>query len=316
LRTQDFNPYRIPEESAVDGHNGLFLTNVVQMSGLRHMAHILRDVSHHSLSFLESSEFKKVNSHLIARHDLKKLQQVSQDLLDKYLDSPNQELNLLIEDIFYLSSKVKTEHESKILEILIKVLMILSTPEIENEQLYQFTSYLEQVIIHWPSLRTSIYEMNLDTSWIGELNKFLDQILANPAAFNLMIKEFSSFINPQEFGNLLDQQNFVLQLTHFLKSALAIRNINSDLNWFKTFQVILASDEMSWEPVVNWLKYSSDLDSRHKKLSFSLLVQYLGERNGPSLRWKTMMDELFLNHRKELQDFINKTFIYLELKPD
>jgi hypothetical protein len=153
--------------------------------------------------------------------------------------------------------------------------------------------------------------MNFDTSFLDVMNQALDHIISHPREFNLLWKELSSALTTEEFSRLILDENLILSLRDFLQTFFHLNKLDSDLNWHETFKKILANKNVSWSPLAVWLR-----QQEKDKLSLSLLIKYLGEKENQTIRWKTMMDELFLNHRDELNQFINKTFIYLELKPD
>jgi hypothetical protein len=62
--------------------------------------------------------------------------------------------------------------------------------------------------------------------------------------------------------------------------------------------------------------YQTALGEKEDKLTVSLLISFLGEKTGNEYRLKGVMDELFLNHRPELEQFLTETFKSLEFKPD
>jgi hypothetical protein len=316
LKTQNFNPYKYPDEKIVEGHNGIFLTQVVQMSGLRQMANILRTANNNSISFIHSSDFKQVNQYLIARHDLADIKKVAQSILDKYLDSPRGELNLFIHDLIYLSSRLDAKDEQKVLEVLSKSLILLSSPDLENSQIKFLAGLFELIIANWPELRVHVYNMNFSSNFITQMNQLLDRVLVSPRNFNSLVKDFSAFISLKELENVIRDQNFQIHAKELIDSMLSISSIQSNLNWLETFRKILANEDVSFTPLIEWIENSTFNNHSHEKLTLSVLVAFLGHEEKGHYRWKNMMDELFINHRKELNDFIHKTFIFLDFKSD
>jgi len=316
LKTQNFNPYKYPDERIVEGHNGLFLTQVVQMSGLRQLANILRTANNNSIDFIHSTDFKQLNQHLIARHNLEELKKVSQLFLDKYLDSPRGELNLFIHDLIYLSSRLDAKDERKVLEILSKSLILLSSPDLENSQIQFLAGLFELLIANWPEIRVHIYDMNFNTDSIVKMNQLLDRLLISPSHFNSLIKDFSAFISLKDLEKVFRNSNFQKQAKELIESILSISSIQTNLNWFETFRKIFANDHVSFSPLIEWIENSTFNNHSDEKLTLSVLISILGHKEHGHYRWKSMMDELFLNHRKELNDFIHKTFIFLNFNTD
>jgi hypothetical protein len=316
LKTQNFNPYKFPDERIVDGHNGIFLTQVVEMSGLRQLANILRKANNNSIDFIRSSDFKLVNQHLIARHDLAEIKKVTQSILDKYLDSPRGELNLFIHDLIYLSARLNAKDQQKVLELLSKSLILLSSPDLENSQIQFLAGFFELLIAHWPEVRVHIYNMNFSSNLIIHMNQLLDRVLVSPKNLNSLVKDFSAFINLKELENVIKDQNFQSHFKELIESMLSINSIQTNLNWFETFKKILANDDVSFTPLLEWIDHSTLDNQSRQKLTLSVLIAFLGDKEHGQYRWKGMMDELFLNHRKELNDFIHKTFIFLNINSD
>jgi hypothetical protein len=104
------------------------------------------------------------------------------------------------------------------------------------------------------------------------------------------------------------------KLAHFLKHYLLKNDYESKLNWLETFQFIFAHPQAKWEPLRLWLQSTNA--PQYNKLTLSVLISFLGEKEGNSYKLQQVIDELFHNHRDELNLFLNQTFKSLELKPD
>jgi hypothetical protein len=114
----------------------------------------------------------------------------------------------------------------------------------------------------------------------------------------------------------MKDQNFQSHFKELIESMLSINSIQTNLNWFETFKKILANDDVSFTPLLEWIDHSTLDNQSRQKLTLSVLIAFLGDKEHGQYRWKGMMDELFLNHRKELNDFIHKTFIFLNINSD
>jgi hypothetical protein len=131
-----------------------------------------------------------------------------------------------------------------------------------------------------------------------------------------LIKDFSAFISLKELENVIRDPNFQQRAKELIESILGISKTETNLNWLETFRGIFSNDHVSFTPVIEWIENSTFNNHSHEKLTLSVLVAFLGHEEKGHYRWKNMMDELFINHRKELNDFIHKTFIFLNFNTD
>jgi hypothetical protein len=314
--TQNFNAYRTPKESLVDGHNGQFLTTVVEMSGLRHLSQFVRTRFDSNLSVLESSAFKKVNKNLIGRHELSKIQERVQLILDKYLDNNKNQLNLMIEDAVSFVSTLDQDEQKSLEEIVAKVLVLLSDERVSNQNIEKLGGLIELSIEMWPELRNIVSKVENKKELLSLLNRFLDNSLNNPTELNHLAEVVASskLINTSDLRVLLVDKQIQENFTHFINQLISMTDFQTNLNWIETFQVMFSPHDMRWESVKTW--FQASLGGQENKLSLSLLISVLGEKNAEGYRLKGIMDELFMNHRPEIEQFLNETFKSLQLKPD
>ena len=114
-----------------------------------------------------------------------------------------------------------------------------------------------------------------------------------------------------EVENLLGKKEFRFKVIEMLNQILSL-NIESDgLNWIETLKQIATSETMKWDPVKAWLSHA--VSPGEKNLTLTLLIQVLGEKNAEGYRLKTVMDELFVNHRDHLNQFLDETFPSLQI---
>ena len=316
ISTQNFNAYRAPKESLVDGHNGQFLTTVVEMSGLRHLAQFVRTRSDSKLSVLESFTFKKVNKNLIGRHELAGIQDRVQSILDKYLDNNQNQLNLMIEDTVSFVSTLDQDEQKTLEEIVAKVLVLLSDERISNQNIGKLADLIELSIELWPEIRNIVSKVENKKELLSLLNRFLDNCLNNPTELNHLAEVVASskLMSAQDLRDLLTEKELQEHLAHFLNQLLSMKDFETSLNWNETFQVMFSPGDMRWESLKTWLQGA--LGGKDHKLSLSLLISVLGEKNSESYRLKGIMDELFMNHRPEIEQFLNETFKSLQLEPE
>jgi hypothetical protein len=316
IKTQSFNAYRVPNEDLVNGHNGEFLTEVVKLSGLRHLSSFIRSHFDEKLSALNTLEFKKINSQLIARHELVKIQNALQMVLDKYLDNDRDQLNVLINDAIYFISNLSDSEKKDLEELMVKGLLLLSDERLSNVNIESVTSLIEVLIQSWPEVREIFIGIDSKSDILRLLNKMMTGVSTNPESLNIIISNMISFnlFSSEDLKLLLKTQNLRKSAVDFLNQVGRMDELTSELNWIETFETIFASPDMRWEPLSNWLNVA--LGQQNKKLTLSLMISFLGEKHNNQYRLKLIMDELFLNHRVQLNQFLAETFKSLELKPD
>ena len=316
LSTQKFNAYRIPSERVVEGHNGIFLTTIVEMSGLRHLSQFVRSRFDANLSELNSTNFKRINNNLIARHELNKIQNAFQLVLDKYLDNDRNQINLIIKDAVGFFSNLKTNEQKLMEEIALKAMLLLSDKNVSNRNIETLAKMMEMFIEMWPEMREIIFDLDNKEHLLSLINNSLNSLVSNPSELNRVtdVLVLSSLFDIQDFKNLLADREIKLKLTSFLNQIVTMQDFQSDLNWAKTFQAVLSPTDTQWESLKSW--YQTALSEKQDKLTVSLLISFLGEKTDNEYRLKGAMDELFLNHRPELEQFLSETFKSLEFKPD
>lgn len=318
LKTQEFNPYRLPNEKIVEGHNGWFLTKTVELSALRHMAAFVRSRFTEDLSALDSPIFKKINNHLIARHDLVKLQNSAQRMLDSYFDNDRNQMNLMLEDGVDFFNSLTPQEQTILEEIGVKVLLLLSDERVSTENIEKAAVLIEVTTKMWPELRKvliGVKDRRLD--FLHVLNDFMNNLVEHPAEVNRLISAIanSNLISSGDLELMLQNDEvFIRQLSSFMNQLILLRDMPSDLNWFETISAILSQDTFEWESLKSWFKVA--LRGDKQKLSVSVLVEILGEKQPQGYKFKMIMDELFLNHRDQLSIFLEETFRSLELKPE
>ena len=316
LSTQDFNPYQIPKESIVEGHNGQFLTQVTRMSGLRHLSSFVRSHFDSELSELDTNDFKKINKNLIGRHEMSKLQNALQFVLDKYLDADRNQLNLLMSDLIDLAATANPEEQKYLEEIALKSILIFSDLKISNQNLEKIASLFELSIEMWPEIKMIMTKVEGKKELFKLVNKLLDSLIINQEALNRLVGELSNsgLIDLKDLKILLKNESFIERISLFINQLINMNHFETDLNWLETFQAIFSPGDTKWESLKAW--FQSALGNSKDKLTVSLLIEFLGEKNVEGYRLKEMMDELFLNHREKLIQFLDESFKSLELNPD
>jgi hypothetical protein len=316
LSTQDFDPYQKPDGKLVEGHNGIFLTKVVQLSGLRRFSSFVRSRFGDGASLLKSQDFKKVNKNLIARHSLANLKNSFQRIFDNYLDQDRNQLNIFMEDMIIFLSELSFDDQKKLEEILAKLIILLSDEAISQQSISSLSQFAEIIIDSWPELRTLILDLDNKELLLNLINRNLDKVLVNPHEFNQVMDEFlkQKRIQLSVLKTVLHDPVLMNKLTNFFKHFVLKNNFESQLNWHETFQFIFTNPQIKWGPIKLWLR-SGDA-SQYNNLTLSVLISFLGKKEGGSYKLQQVIDELFLNHRDDLNLFLNETFKSLELKPD
>lgn len=316
LSTQAFTPYRIPNTGVVEGHNGVFLTKFVELSGLRHLSAFVRARFDEELSALNSEEFRSINKNLIARHDVVKLQTAVQTILDKYLDHDRNQVNLLVKDgMNFLYSLDDREDQKALEQIVLKGAMLLSSEQVSTANIQKLAASMEIMIELYPEIREILRGINDKKALLQLVNKFLDNLVAHPREVDSLVSEMisSELIGAKDLKLLLQDPDFRIKAKDFVNQLVTLEDFESDLNWAQAVEAIFSSD-MQWESLKNWFKTS--LAEDNKKLTVSLLISFLGQKENGTYRIKGILDETFLNHRKQLEQFLRETFKALELKPE
>ena len=316
LSTQAFTPYRVPGPGIVDGHNGVFLTKFVEMSGLRHLSVFLRARLDDELSALNSSGFKLINKNLIARHDVVKLQTAVQTVLDKYLDHDRNQINLIVKDgMNFLYSLDDREDQKALEQIVLKGAMLLSSELVSTANIQKLAESMEILIEMYPEVSEILKGVSDKKSLLRLVNKFMDNLVDHPEEVESLMSEMvsSELFGAKDLKLLLQDQDFRVKAKDFLNQLTTLEDFDSELNWSEVLKAIFSSD-MQWESLKSWFK--SSLGEDDKKLTVSLLLSFLGEKENGAYRIKEILDETLVNHRQELEQFLRETFKALELKTE
>lgn len=316
LSTQTFNAYRVPKEKIVEGHNGVFLTQFVQISGLRSMSQFVRSRFDSELSALNTADFKQINNNLIGRHELTKIQSSLQLILDKYLDHDRNQLNLMIKDAVTLFSGLKDDEQKILEEIAVKAMILLSDKRLDQQNIEKMASFVELSIELWPEISEILHEIKNRKSILKLVNQFMDNMVTKPEITNRLLDVLitSELFKADDLRLLMAEAEFRQKLKLLMNQLAQLDEVESTLNWHEVIEAIISGADMKWDPIKDWLRNSSSVEKQ--KLSISLLISVLGEKNQDQYRLKMIMDELFLNHRNDLLQFLSETFKSLELKPD
>ncbi len=314
LKTQDFNAYRLPKGGIVDGHNGLFMTRMVEVSGLRHLGRFVHS-RFGDLSSLKTPEFQQVNKNLIGRYKLNVIQDELQRILETYLYHDRDQINLIIEDAISFISTLDENQQKKLESLLLKGVLIMSDKSIPEERIFQGAKGFEMMIKMWPEIREILKGIKNPSKLLGLADDLMEKILHDKSekSFMAFVME-SELIELSEVENLLGKKDFRFKVIEMFNQFLSM-NIESDgLNWIETLKQIAVSETMKWDPVKAWLSHA--VSPGEKNLTLTLLIQVLGEKNAEGYRLKTVMDELFVNHRDHLNQFLDETFPSLQIISD
>lgn len=313
LSTQDFNPYRYPKAEMVEGHNGIFLTRLVEMSALRHLSQMTRNYLSDDLKELNSKEFRQINQNLIPRFDLIKIQNSTQSLLDRYLDNNQNQINQMVSDIIDLQDSLNLKEKNLIRDLGFKFVLLMSNLEFEQTSVEKLGEVIEPIVKNWPKIYPLIKNTPNRTNILKSLNEILDMLNHHPKIANRLLKELLELelITASNLNTLFEDREFLQRVFDFISFEL---DFESDLNWRETFEAVLAGDSFKFHALKSWLK--DGLSGEEKKLSLMLLISVLGEKNDDGYRLKSIFDELFLNHRSKLEQFLDETFTALSFKSD
>ncbi len=314
IETQNFNAYRLPKDELTEGHNGIFLTKIVELSGLRRMSTFVRSRMG-DLSSLNSPEFKKINSALIGRHDSAVLQRGIQRILDSYLNADRNQLNILISDAVHFISGLTTQEQKLLEESILKLLILLSDEKISTKNIQKVAEGLEVAIKMWPEIREILLKVDNKEEVLRLVNRLMDSLVANPLEVETIIQMIleSDVLSVKDMESLLKNSEFRINITEFINHTSAMKINHSELNWTTTLKEIFGNKNIRYAPLVKWLETSMKTKPQGK-LSVSVLISFLGEKDGENYRLKSILDEFFINHSDELLQFVSETFPALEIK--
>jgi hypothetical protein len=311
--TQNFNPYRIPHAAIVEGHRGIFLTKVTELSGLRHMAQFARS-RFGDLSVLNTPEFKQIDSQLIARHELTLIQRKVQQVLDLYLDGDRNQINQMVDNFITYLSRLNDQEIKQWEELLVKTALLLSDAKMSVSNVQRLSGFMEIGIKVWPELVEMLLQIERPYELLNYLNQSLDSWLASPEALNntLTFVLDSQAISQAEFEGLMADAVVRKQMVSFI-NQLVVLKLDKSLNWNATLRLLLSHHDVKWNPLIDWLEHAMDRRPP-QKLTLSLLLTVLGEKNDSGYRMKSILDEVLVTRRQQLEQFLLETFPSLQLK--
>jgi len=312
--TQTFSAYRLPDERLAEGHNGLFLAKIVDLSGLRHMAAFVRQRLG-NLSVLDTPEFKNINSNLVGRLKLKFLQKNVQKMLDLYFDNDRKQLNLMLDDLLQYMSTLSIEEQKAWEEVVVKGLLLLSDKNISNENIESLINNAEVVIKMWPEIREILKSVDNPINLLKNINNGLDSILANPKSLDKILGTMisSKIMTTVEVEKLLKNASIRTEIMNLVVHLTTREMVETKVNWLPALRTMFADRNIRWSPIVKWLNVAMD-QKPENKLTVSLLMDYLGGKENGEYRFKMAMDEALINHRQQFEYFIGNVFPLLQFK--
>lgn len=314
VSTQRINPYKTPSDRLVEGHNGLVLTQFVELSGLRHLSRFVRARFDSKLSALNTDSFKKINANLFGRHDLEKIQIAFQSVLDKYLDNDKNQINLFIEDVIHFIANLDSADQKVLEEIALKSLVLMSDERYSTANIEKIAKFLDLSIEMWPEIRKVLSGIREKKKLLNFINELFDSFVRNREELNRIsdILFSSSLVNIQDLRDLLCDKIIMTKLIGFVDQLMSLHGFQTTLNRRETFEAMFSSSDTQWESLKTWLNVG--LGENKNKVTISLLISLLGEKNSEGYRLKGIVDEFFSNHRPELEQFLTETFKSLELR--
>jgi len=211
---------------------------------------------------------------------------------------------------------LKADEQKVFEEIALKSIVLLSSDKVSTANIEKLATLLELSIEMWPEIRVILSEVENKKELLNLINKLFDNLLQNPEALNRLATtlESSNVLVAQDLRELLKDATFLAKASGLLNQLVNMHDFQTDLNWIETFKMMFSPHDTQWESLKTWFQVS--LGTNDKKLTLSLLISFLGEKNDDGYRLKGIMDELFLNHRPALEQFLAETFKSLEFKPD
>lgn len=312
--SQYFNAFSKPNRNQVEGHNGVFLTKVTQMSGLRHLAALVR-ARFKNLAVLDTPEFKIINNNLFGRVKLAFLQHHIQKMLDQYFDNDRNQMNLVLVDLIDYISDLSMEEQKLWEEVVVKTMLLISDKNVSDKYIELMIKNSETVIKMWPEIRSVIKGVKNPSRLLKLINEFLDAAISRPKAVNelMMVLDESKSITATEVEMLLKNPTILKDMKTLVAYLSSGEMETSKINWIPTLRAMVADPNIEWAPATRWLNLAMD-QRPEGKLTLSVLIAFIGSKENGVYRFKTAADELLINHPKEFEFFMENVFPALQFK--
>ena len=308
---QKFTAFWFPNTEFGDRHQGRFLTQFVNMSGMRHLSQYIHNrMGTNIQKAINEKQFQKLNN-LPARFTLSKLQEKIRFVADKYAKNDSDVFYEVNDDLINWISSLNYGELRLAENVLVNTMLLFSDSKEEKLDKYlplvdTFFELYRPIKKYWPTNRkvidllkdinpfieSMVNRNEVDQSarvWWNQALSFADTLLLvdNNLGLNLMVQSFLS--EPKIL--MLDIFNLVDQL----------KNLNNDWSLEKTqkfdqtYSLFMSNSHLEFSGIKNWLAGSLTNPSHKLELIrlFHFLSQTIKYEDQPRTRLYVVIDQLF-----------------------
>lgn len=331
-KVQNYTPYWIPNLEFTDVHNGEFLLDFVNLSGMRHLAQFIRNRNGDGPSKLfQKDSFKRLNEKFFQKISLNTWQKSLRELFNQYAKDNNNTVSIMVDDFIDFIHEL-SEEELIYLEDLIYNSMVFTTYLDGNldsmmKLLKDLPLLYSEYKKNWPTnvsfksiikdlskvseiLVTKLENKEIDPKLVNEVYKVIKAVISND--------KFSDFVpifkmlnkNPKFWANNSNE------LIKYLKSFNESLSVEDILSLQKVLTDLIDTDGLTFEGLKAWIGSSLDEGPHHDetlKLGQYLTkkVEYSGK---PRSRFYILIDKFIGEKKEELSKLIDTVSKIIELK--
>lgn len=312
LETQSFSAIRTPKVELVKGHNGIFITKVTQLSGLRHLSSWLDSrMGSRYADILKSSDFKSVNQNLIAKIDEKDFVNVGEYFFENYLSKTDRRLEMIVGDMIDWTYSATPSEINEAEELISKILILASQNEITSSDIKTIAQYAELAIQNWAMIK-SIWPSNVKLSEvIGLANMMMDKILDDKKESSATIHSLVSALSKlpmSERKKLFDKS--IMSKTSILLESFIKKDLEAQIEWSPLVAKMFLSEEVKFSSVKHLLTEMIKYPDSY--LTVKDFILFLNTPQNGKTRYELLVEEVFVTQREKLERFLESTFQALQ----
>lgn len=311
LKTQDYGAFRKPEPHLVENHNGEFITEITNISGLRHLsAWVESRFGKDYNKILASDDFKKVNHNLIRKISPTQLENAGVYLLENY-SGEDKNLNLIINDLidWLYASSPNEIHQFE--SLIAKTLILLSEDEVQGGDLQTAAEYLELFVKNYKTIKKN-FPLDLSFSEIVDLgNMMLDKGLASKKSSSEIFHSVLDLLKniPSDQRQQLFHDSILKSVSNLLLS-FAKNDFEAKFNWCSVLSEMFFSEEAKLSAMTSLL--TEMLKYPEREITATDYIDLLSTAVEGKSRYELLIEEVFTTQRQKLEDFLETTFQALQ----
>lgn len=311
-KAQNFGAFRKPNIELVKNHNGMFITEITKISGLRHLSSWVESrFGDNYAEILKSEDFQRVNKELLKKVTPDQLEKVGEYLLENYFKNDQDVLAEMISDFvdwLYLASP---EDIKAFESVVSKILILAAQDQMKNTDFVTLAEYLELIIKNWASVKKS-WPQNVPLAKVFKLaDQALDNILKHKSDSAELIHTLMLTLKklPQSEREALFAQEVLIKMSELLKHFFD-HDFKAQFSWSNVFADMFFSSSTKQMAFKNFL--TRMVDYPQEELVPADYIEFLlSNKNGKS-RYELFVEEVFVNQREKLEKFLDSTFQALQ----